>query len=495
MGAMNIITILVLGTLSLGATPGYRVVVDPSHDGAFIPAATAMAALHGQKCEEFDPGDLDELFSRFKDSPPSYVVFVIPPEKIDVNLSRDILSRSTSIDEDPFVDFEYGFVTGRDGAAASRFVAQIAKAGKRKFERRGVMFGSWEGMILPPKRPLTAAKAMGLDFEQHYVWVKDDEEKRREKTREVLQGAKGVDTLLFFSHGYPDEMVACFKGPDLSDWKVELPGTMLVNCCCYGGAPGQWWEPRPGAFVDRGKVKLEDSVALALLDSGISSYFAGIDPWHGWLANEVYLKVVDDGMGLGEAAKNMADRLALDFLPERIHFKPASKMKFEGEGTDNRRRNGAGMIFYGDPAQSPYGNNASRLGFGRISAKEGGALTATVGTKPLIDGYPSDDFLFVMSYLTDYYSVKTQDIMNELAMEIYRVIDLPDTIEKAPAFKVISAKTGDQYLPTGTPQCVMETTADGKRKLHVRVPIKARPMGTMEAMSIAQKGVTIELEE
>src|SRR5438105_15387361 len=59
-------------------------------------------------------------------------------------------------------------------------------------------------------------------------------------------------------------------------------------CRVNNGAPGRWYAPGPGGVEDRGVVKRDDSVALAVLDSGVVGYFAGIDPWHGPLALQVF---------------------------------------------------------------------------------------------------------------------------------------------------------------------------------------------------------------
>src|SRR5262249_43295453 len=144
-------------------------------------------------------------------------------------------------------------------------------------------------------------------------------------------------------------------------------------------------------------------------DSGVVGYFAGIDPWHGPLTMQVFYHVTDDGMRLGEAAKRMYDRLALDFLPGRIHYEPALKTKdrFSGEGTVNRRHNGAGMIFYGDPALAPFAKTASRLTSTEVQAADKDPLRVKLSVRPLVDGLPGADFMLATSRLTDYYSVKT----------------------------------------------------------------------------------------
>lgn len=495
--SISLVLPLVLGlgsrTCAASSEGSYRVFLDRKDTGEFRKAAEEMAELRNGSVETIDLDNLAGWLESLRKSPPRFVVFVLPPEKIDVDLSHRILSLSTQVDEDPFLDFEYGFVTGKDGAAATRFVAAIRASLKKTYRRDAGGLGSWEGPTVPPPSPSTVAKAIGFEFEQHFVHVTEPEKARKQKARKVLRDLSDKDALVFFSHGYPDEMVACFHGRDLLDWNVRFDGSLLVNCCCYGGAPGRWYEPRPQGYIDRGWVEKEDSVALHLLDSGIASYFAGIDPWHGWLANVVYLKAVGEGLRLGEVVKNMGDRLALDFLPEKIHFPPAATMKFEGEGTANRRRNGAGMIFYGDPAHAPYGESSLGLGFATLERTEEG-LRGTIGLKPLVAGMPGGDFLQAMCFLTDYYSVKTAAVMDEIKMEVYRVVDLPTGETNPPALRVVSARSGEMPIPVGPPQTVVEHGHDGPR-LHIRIPILARPIGSQQAIQIAQNGIEIHLAE
>jgi hypothetical protein len=473
----------------------YLVLVDPGKDDEFLPAARAMGAIHGGTVKRFDPAKLDATLAVLRESPPRFVVFVLPPEKIDVDLAHDLLTLATRVDDDPFVDFEYGFVTGRDGAAALRFVERIAAAWKHEFGKKAALLGSWEGPILPVGQPLSAFKALGLSGKDYYVRARDSEEARLKAAREALASLKGNDALLFFSHGYPDEMALCFRARDLKEWQADLSPAVLFNCACYNGAPGRWFAPGPGGVVDKGVVARDDSVALALLDSGVVGYFAGIDPWHGPLAMQVFYHVTDDGMRLGEAAKRMHDRLALDFLPGRIHYEPALKTKdrFSGEGTANRRHNGAGMILYGDPALAPFAKTASRLTSAEVQAADKDPMRVKLSVRPLVDGQPGADFMLATSRLTDYYSVKTADYLKELALEVYRVLPLPPGTTAAPSLRVASARSGDEDLPTGPLQLVVEDTPQGKF-LHVRVPLQVRAVDYSRLMSIATKGLTIELD-
>jgi len=473
------------------ATSEHLVLVEPGDAASYLPAARAMAELRHAELIEIDSRDREALASLLRDHFPRSVVFVLPPSSIDVDLCRDILEISATLDDDPFQDFEHSFVTGRDGQAASAFVAAIVAARVRKPGRTAGLLGSWEGAVAPAPADLTVARRLALELDQRYVLVGDTEEKRTAQARAALAAFETKDLLILFSHGYPDRMVACFEGSDLHPWGVRFPGATVVNCCCYGGAPGRWVEATGSGATDRGEVPRDRSVALGMLDTGLACYFAGIDPWHGWLANQVIVHLVDQGVTAGATSKHMADRLALEFLPGRIDFAPALEQRFEGEGTGNRRRNGASMILYGDPDHAPFAKGASRLFHGRIET-EGEDLRITMGIKPLLDGLPSSDFLLAVCALTDYYSVKTSDILHELGTEVYRVFDVPGGMTAAPRLRVVSARAGDTDIPTSEPQLVLEDW-HGEKRLHVRVPIPLRPMGTQEAMQICTRGIEIVL--
>jgi len=490
--SIPLLFLLLSATLPAG---DYLVLVDPGAGDEFLKPAREMAAIHGADLRRFQPEKLQDLLGDLRRSPPQSVVFVVPPRKIDLDLCHEILELSTRIDDDPFQDFEYGFVTGRNGAAASRFVSRIAAAWKREFGKRAAFFCSWEGKQVPVFQLMSATGAMGFTCTPHLVRMADSEENRKKTARKALSSFQGLDALLFFSHGYPNEMSGCFRARDLREWNIDLSPAVLFNSSCYNGAPGRWFGPGPGGPRDNGYVSPESSVALALLDSGICAYFAGIDAWHGPLTCQVFCYAADEGMRLGEAAKRMADRLALDFLPGRIHFEPIarSKDRYSGEGVTNRRWNGAGMIFYGDPALAPFAGKPNRADFAELQERGGGKVRIRLGCRPLLKGWPGQDFIIPLNRLTDYYSVKTRDFLKELKPEIYRVVPLPAGIGGKPRPRVLSAKAGELDVPAGKPQVEMETTPRGKL-LHLRVPLAVPLMGTQWAQNIAGRGIVVELE-
>lgn len=471
------------------------VLVHAGPGGEYAPAAEAMARLHGSKVETFDPADLPALEDLFKRERPRHVVFILPPASIDVELAHRILEMSVRVDDDPFADFEYGFITGRDGKAAENFVGRIRAAWGRQWTRKAALFGTWEGPVLPPTDNLAAVKAMGLDGSMHLVHMKADGPARAEAARAALDAMKGSDALLFFSHGYPHEMVGCYTAAQLRGWNVDLGPAVLFNSSCYNGCPGRWWEPTGRGFEERPAPAPEGSVALATLDTGVSGAFLGIDPWHGPLTSQVFCYAVDEGLGLGAAAKRMHDRLALEFLPDRIAYAPVAQRRMLGEGVENRRGNGAGMIFYGDPALAPFAAGARPLVSASVNEQGDRGPEIVLTIKPLLSGFPGPDSMVPHARLMNYYSVRTpQNFMKELAMEFYGVVGTPRAWRGAvPALRVVSAKVGSTDIPVGEVQAVAEDWHDGPR-LHVRVPVAAPMYGTAWAERVMREGAAVVLE-
>jgi len=343
---------------------------------------------------------------------------------------------------------------------------------------------------------MSAMKALGFSAKERFVKVKDTEDVRLKAARQVLLDFKEKDALIFMSHGYPDRMDFCFSAKNIREWEVDLSPAILFNCACFNGAPGRWFHPTGDGYEDRGVVARDDSVALALLDSGIAGYFAGVDSWHGPLNSQVFYHVADDGMRLGEAANAMFNRLALEFLPGRIHFEPTLKQKRSDKDfwVQNQRHNGAGMIVYGDPALAPFAKRAKHLLSARAKSVED-RLSVKIEVKPLVDGQPGEDFgVLPSNRLFDYYSLRSDPEKTPPQLELYRVVPLPRASKRTPALRVVSAKSGDTDIPTGMLQLAVEDTPGGKL-LHVRVPLKISFFDNLRFMALAKQGLMVELEE
>lgn len=468
----------------------YVVMLDSAAAAEFAPAARALCDFHAGKLIQFDSQALDSLADKLRDLRPRYVAFVVAPATIDVEFTHRLLELSTRVDEDPFCDFAFSFITGFDGPSAERFVRRAIDAWDRPAGRRAGIFGSWEGAALPPVVPATALKAIEFDCEQQFILAGAPPEQRRADAKIAYRKMQDLDALLFFSHGYPYEMSLCFSAADLRDWNAPLHAALLVNCACYNGAPGRWWMPGPQGFVEQPPVAPAESIALQILDCGGAAYIAGVDMWHGPLAQQVFYAVAEDGLSIGDAGKRMFDRLALAFAPEPLKYPPPSSRGALQEGRENRRWNGAAMIIYGDPAFAPYAKGARRLMTATVDQIDPPRIT--IALRPLIAGMPGGDFMLAQSRLMDYYSVRTSDVLKELHFELYQSLEW--SFGKNPrALRVLSAESDGQTIPVGQPQFVFEETPTGRR-LHVRVPVEVSVFDQAWLLRLTRAGASVTLE-
>lgn len=479
---------------SVSVDTPYVVLLEKGADPEFRSAAERLAALHQAPVALFDAAALDALQAQLRALQPQYAAFVMAPHSLDAQFSQDLMEHLVALDDDPFLDVRYAFITGRDGAAADRFVQAIDAARRRQRTGKAAMFGSWEGRALPPKSALSALTAQGFAAHADFVLVSDPPEQRTKRTREVLGNSGDLDLLLLFSHGYPDRMEMCFSGRQLREWAIRLPPSVVINCACWNGCPGRWWSPGPNGFTEHAPPPIDESVALAMLDTGIAGYIAGIDPWHGPLANQVTMHLTDAGNSLGGASKSMIDRLALDFAPEPLRLGKVADRSLAGEGRESRRRNAAGMIVFGDPAWAPFASGAPKLLQASVTpATATTPLRATLASAPLVKGAPGDDFMLAHARLLDYHSPRSANVLQELTLEVVQVIDWPEPLPAQPAWRVVEATSGGATIGTRTPQCAIERDASARR-LHLRVPLEVRAYGTAQSFTPIIQGVRVVLE-
>jgi hypothetical protein len=473
-------------------TGSYRVYLERAADPAYRPAAERLAALHGAEVVTFEPADLAALGAALKAAPVRHAAFVVRPATIDAQWAQDLLLRLTEVDDDPFLDVGYAFITGRDGAAAERFVGRIEEAGKRPFGDRAALFGTWEGPVLPPAQPLSALAALGLRGEERFVLSRSAKEERSAATRAALTAMAEADLLLFFSHGEPDRMEGCYSARDLAAWQVRFAPSLLIQCACWNGSTGRWWMDQGAGPVERPAPAAEDSVALAVLDTGVAGYVAGVDPWHGPLAMRCTARLLDRGLSLGEMVADNAARLALEFAPGRIDLPPVAQRAPRQEGVANRRQNAMALIVFGDPAWAPFGGRAPRRQRASVGVADG-VTSISIDLAPLVQGLPGQDFMLPSGALGDYFSVRSAAWAKEAALELVDVVPWPAGTP-APRLRVTEAKLGTagQAIPTGPPQALLESTPDGPR-LHVRVPLTVPSIGSPWPMALAAQGATIRL--
>ena len=341
--------------------PDYLVVSLVAEHSSYFEAAQVLAERHSAEIVTAKITELDEFENRLAQRPPRIVAFVIQPSDLEVNTVERILLMATRMDSDPFVDFEYGFITGRDGAAAVKLVE--ASTLPKYFDEPTIsLFG-------------VGSKQMGKSRKHATVWPlrngtlpvnslqsigETDETRDTEFIESSLPEMDGAPILLLASHGYPDGLVGGVKAADIRGRDFE--GSVALNIACYNGVTSSWYEDDWSTMtVKRRKVDAEDSFCLQMIDNGVAAYIAYVTPRPAgptMFGDAIHL--ASNGKSVGELQKESANSIVLAHLltgDQRLNFEPV----VDGQAIERNRlpgdivkRMSTGGILVGDPAFKPF---------------------------------------------------------------------------------------------------------------------------------------------
>lgn len=468
------------------------VLVDARCGGEFRAAAELLAAGHRATVAEADLDDAVALESVLRSHTPSHVVFVVEPAHLDLDLTHRVLETSTRVDSDPFPDFAHGFVTGLDGAAARRFVQAMLAARTAPRSRALGVLGVSENTAAAPQ-PLGAelARACALSFAFEGLPSVEASPRRR---RDALERLGHSDLLMLFSHGEPDRMIGAFRGSELRSWAVDFDGRIVVNCACFNGSMGE--AVLPGANgLQTIEVAPDESVALAMLDTGVAGYVAGIDAWHGPLAVQVVLALADDGASLGDAVRRPIDRLVLSQQDRPLRF-PAQherSQRFSAEPGAFARGNAAGSVLFGDPSFAPFRDGAPRAFAATLDGTpDRRSVRIELAPVPGVGGGYGSMLLLprVLAYFEPIPNPPTT-----LPLELHRVVDWPADEPRPRSWRVTRATCGDEPLQCLDVVTAYEDTPHGPR-LHVVVPLATATGldGVRLRTDLARLGATVVVE-
>jgi hypothetical protein len=99
------------------AASPFIIVLDQTRAGAsFEPVSKALAEIR-QPAITIGLGEdgLTAVFAELKRLAPRYVAFVVPPERIEDNFVGEVFERATGLNDDPLLDFSYGFISRSRG--------------------------------------------------------------------------------------------------------------------------------------------------------------------------------------------------------------------------------------------------------------------------------------------------------------------------------------------------------------------------------------------
>ena len=452
--------------LALPAAAGdYVVLSGVDEKDPYYPAATAIARFHkGADIVRFDPEHPETVLARLRELKATQVAIVVRPEQIDINSVRRFLKTAAQVDEDPLVDFDFGYITGATAEEAVRFVENIVRASKQERPRR-----VGQAKVQGGKSPCSASDgeyaAGSLKFPSRVLVFNppDGEQGRDQKFIDGnLASLAGCGAIMMGGHGMPWEIGSGPRAEDIA--KVNLFPAVVYNYACHTGVALRWhdWKYDKGEYVDHlATIGAEKSFALSVIHAGATGYVAYVNPRPAGPELSIDFEKMLAGATLGESRRQDYAKVVLGYLGfhekaiaagdvEEGHRKAAKDVD---PVRDMMLDDATGGILYGDPAMRPFAPAANVLPQTVEAKREGAAIHVTFRVAAMGAGvWCWDPF------------VKGEKTM---AMKVCDRIELPAGF-KVESVTVDGATRGKDTLTT-RPVLFAEETDGGKRFLHVKV--------------------------
>ena len=356
MAALGFVALLCAAPL---AQSPYAVLVGVGEDDPYHAAAQRLVEGRSALLIAFDPTSTEwpGLAERLRELKPRNVAIVLRPEQLDYNLQRRIWTLARDLDDDPFVDFAWGYVTGATPASAMALV-EAGLSDRRRAPAPGFVVGG-QKRSRRFTNPFFLRRRALPSFELQLKG--DGQDHRVEPDRVAFEAAKPLleerSIFIFTGHGYPRQVVGAVWAEDLEG--LRLPGAVVLNLGCYTGVTDRWFDLELGRWKERA-VPADSSFALRMIDTGLAGYTASLCPRPA--GPELYADFVEAACSAattGEVRRRDADKLALGYLGAGLAKPELSTVK-DGD-IHNPMKDlhrilldwGVGGVLFGDPAARP----------------------------------------------------------------------------------------------------------------------------------------------
>ncbi len=369
-----------------------------------------LAAYRNAPVVTFQPALLNNLLPELMTLAPRYAAVVVRPTELDINFIRRFLMMSTQLDDDPFSDFSYGYITGATAQDAVNFVNNIIFAEQNNVQNFPLNVGGYAASSL--NFVFTSADGYlqylnPFNYSCIYMETNDDgsgEDFFLDNTSYMMD-----NKLLDIGHNGDPHMLWLFEGgnmnPDPPVWDFDstliedpaharvgltsqdIGGLNLYPAVAFNGACHAGETKRvmiegdiAATFGDtQGLVKfytMSDtfSFALSILKTGITGYFAACGANNANDQGEEVYNAFLFHEPLGDIHKRTIDGVVMGFLgnsPNLRIFTPNSSSYTcdiypsgtfnpnDWSGAYSMLGGKANRIYFGDPLFNPYANHHS----------------------------------------------------------------------------------------------------------------------------------------
>ncbi len=383
--------------------------ISDTTDG-YYQAVRLLRDYRNAQVVQFDPNNVIALHPILSGIAPRYVALVMRPAEIYINFVRQFLVLSTQMDDDPFSDFSYGFITGATAQDAVNFVSKIIYADTHNIQNYPLNVGGYAASSLNMVYPgasgymayLNPPVANSIYMETNNSNIGHDffiTNKAYMANNKILDiGYNGDPHMLWLFEGgnsnpvppiwnYDSSLIEnpAYARAGLSSFDMATlnlyPAVAFNGACHSGEAKKVLVEGDIAATFGNTQglaqfYTMSDtfSFALSILKTGITGYFApcgannandqGEDVYNAFLYHEP----------LGDIHKRSNDGVVMGFLGNTPNLKIYAQGSADNgcdvltSGTfDPNVWSGAcymlggkaNRIYFGDPAYNPYINNHS----------------------------------------------------------------------------------------------------------------------------------------
>jgi len=455
----------------------YVIIASKKADDVYNQAIAISKEIHPEADKlVFSPTNLKDVKVKLEKLQPRYALIFMTPEEIDVNFAWKWLKMASEIDNDPFVDLCYGFITGRNAEAATAFMKRIKAAASGKLKLAGKMIDNLgpNTQAQPSAFYQNRGSFMIPVFSERFS-LETISHGTRGFTKERLNSMDGAGIIHWGGHGYPDRVVDSLNG--LYVQKLKLSPCIAFNGACYTGVTSTWFDMRTGKLQEQ-EVDASKSFCLGVLSNNVIAYFASLHPDHGIPVYQEMEYMAASGASLGEIIKHTYDGVVLGNGGALPDFETLVDGMILNWSPKEIMLNGtASRVLFGDPAYVPIKAFASPPFDLKIKIKEEELEIVATLLNPILKSTYTDTYQSDMS--------KTRQF-NDRALLIFALPEGWDIIKKVSISDVTVESKSIKHRMIG-----YAVEAEGNKSyLHIQIDLPSS--GYMQSQ-FRQKGAMIRL--
>lgn len=462
---------------TMDTSGGYVIIVSKKADDVYTQAIAISKEIHPEADKlVFSPTNLKDVKSKLEKLQPRYALLFMTPEEIDVNFAWKWLKMASEIDNDPFVDLCYGFITGRNAEAATTFMKRIKAAASGKIKLAGKMIDNLgpNAQAQPSAFYQNRGSFMIPVFSERFS-LETISHGRQGFTKERLSSMDGAGIIHWGGHGYPDRVVDSLNGPYVQ--KLKLSPCIAFNGACYTGVTSTWFDMRTGKLKEQ-KVDASKSFCLGVLTNNVIAYFASLHPDHGIPVYQEMEYMAASGTSLGEIIKHTYDGVVLGNGGALPDFETlADGMILNWSPKEIMLMGTASRVLFGDPAYVPFKAFTSPPFDVKIRIKEEELEIVATLVNPILKSTYTDTYHSEMSETRQF---------NDRALLVFALPEGWDIIKKISISDVTVDGNSIKHRLVG-----YAVESDGKKSiLHIQIDLLSS--GYMQSQ-FRQKGAMIRI--